>query len=210
MADIKKYVVPKYDELTLFIHGLPFFLLFVRGADFGIFIRDLAIPIPLKAFLTIYFFTGAGASVYFAFVTIEKSYSEKILMLFFAISSNSFAALGTLLPLHGSITNGIGLAQIPLVFNIVYTCILLILLLSGNIADSSISDDNAPLTQVIVAAIPLIATYAYCVNVLNTPWSTTYSWCVFVGLITKDMMRFITTEILMVRGNKWLNDDNEK
>jgi hypothetical protein len=210
MTDIKKYIIPKYDELTLFIHGLPFIMLFLRGADFGVFIRDIAIPIPLKAFLIVYLFTGAGTSVYFAFVTIEKSHSEKVLLLFFAIFSNLFAALSVLLPLHSSIINGIGLAQIPLIFNIVYTCILLILLLSGNIADSSISDDNASVTQVIVTAIPLIATYAYCVNVLNAHWSTTYSWCVFVGLITKDMMRFVTTEILMVRGKTWLHNTNGK
>jgi uncharacterized RDD family membrane protein YckC len=145
-------------------------------------------------------FLGAFFSIFNAFVNRKKASFEKSLMLMFAIFSNMCVGLYALLHWWDPGNHPLHFQQYAIMFNLFYTLLLMALLRAGVIDDSSILDENVPHYQVMMVTLPIALTYAYCQLMMNASWYITYSWCVFAGLISKDVMRFVAAEVLFFRG----------
>jgi hypothetical protein len=200
MANIKNYFIPRYDELTLYLHGVSFVMLVALNSDFRFFFLSLTNESLKAVIIKAIVFIGAFFSIFNALVQRKKSDFEKMTMLMFAIFSNLYVSIYALDHQWDAGDQPLGLSQYVAMFNFLYTLLLMVLLRTGAIDDSSISDEDVPYCQVMVVTIPIVLVYLFCQFILNASWYTTYSWCVFVSLISKEILRFISTEVLFYRG----------
>jgi len=198
----EKYFIPRYDELTLYLHGISFIILICMSDGFRDFLLNLATHNP-KIILTMMFITaGTFVSIYNAFVYRKKSDFEKNLMLIFAIFSNALIVFYTLEVWNDRNIDALNIYNLPVIINMAYTIFLVLLLRFDGITISSISDDDVPVYQVIAATIPVIIAFIYFEYIVKETWNITYSWCVFVGILTKDSVRFVVLELLVPKTKK--------
>lgn len=148
---ILRYIIPRYDEISLFAMSFTCTLLMVVGLFSTSEIRFHSPARYERGMLLVFlvFFTGLVLSIYHALVNRPKLRWEKLCMLVFAVLMNAFTGL-----LAGAYAFSIadGWLTVFPILNILNSVLLLSLLRSRVITESDISDQNASHVQVAFTA----------------------------------------------------------
>jgi hypothetical protein len=173
------WLIPTYDELSLFLMAATFILLIISNdtmqKQIGSWLtssRDIRIHLLLVAFLG-----GTALSLYHAFTKSEKSSAEKIVMMLFAVIANAGTGMvsGWYVIKNGDVHN---LQLIFPIWNIINGVLLLIMLRFGIINEKCISDRDATGLQIILGLTAVIIIFLICHFVLELYWAITFSICI--------------------------------
>jgi len=171
------FLVPNYDELTLFLMAATFILLCFTN---NTMLNDIT------GFLTrlntwrrnIYialFLTGMFMCLYHVFTKRKKTDFEKAIMLLFAVTIN--AATGIIAGIY-MIKESPGWLLVFPIWNII-NGVLLILMLRFNIIDENcIADRNATAGQVTLGLISVLILFILCNFIFKLHWAITFSICI--------------------------------
>jgi hypothetical protein len=173
------FFVPRYDELSLFLTSLSFFLVYFLNRDLNAALyKFLVTEFDPRLFsiygVLLYLLYGALLSVYHVFKTNEKTDTEKFFMLYFAVLANGLIGImaGAYM-LKGS--HGL-LAVFP-VWNILNSLLFLFLYRFGIINETAIADDNAKSYQVAAGMAVIVFIFLICQYVFQFHWTITFSTC---------------------------------
>lgn len=200
---IKRFFLPVFSELSLFMIGLSFVLVFLSTDSLrsGLF-ELLHAPVELvnQAILLVFFGAGLVLSLYHVFAKRKKTKIEKQAMLGFAVVSN--AICGILASLHilgvsvggydfsfilhirniisgtGSSTGASRLFLILPIWNIINCVFLLMSVRTGFIDDRNISDEKADRFEVLFGFLITVAIFVVCRFGFKLYWAITFSICV--------------------------------
>lgn len=172
--------VPRYDELSLFLMSLSFFLVYFLDPDLNALAYKFLITEfdpRLYSFYAVFllFICGAAFSIYHVFTTAQKTDSEKFAMLYFAVLVNGLT--GLLAGAHLLQTSHGYLKVFP-VWNILNSLLLLLLYRFHLIDESAIADDNATPYQVVAGGAVVLVVFLVCQFVFRLHWTITFSVCV--------------------------------
>jgi hypothetical protein len=173
---ILRYIIPRYDEVSLFAMSLTCTLLLVVGLFSTSQVQFDLSTMNLKLFLVVLiFFAGLVLSIYHALVNTPKSSVEKFCMLVFAVIVNAFSGL-----LRGiyAFNWATGWLSIFPVVNIVNGILLLFLFRTHALTESDISDEHALHIQVAFTAAVVIIMFIVCNYISKLMWIQTLSICV--------------------------------
>ncbi|UCF43975.1 MAG: hypothetical protein JSV99_03370 [Planctomycetota bacterium] len=189
----RRWFIPKYDELTLFMMSVAFLLLFFSTGG----LRSLLYKFWREADLrgkfgmpvaVLIFSVGIVLSLYHVFTERRKTEAEKFVMLFFAVLAN--AAGGILAGTH-ILSNWNDAPCILMLFplwNIINGILLILLLRAGEIDTSSISDENARSGEVIFGFVIILGIFVVCRFVFELYWALTFSICVVYATSFSDAL----------------------
>jgi hypothetical protein len=191
---ILRYIIPQYDEISLFAMSFTCSLLIIAAALETRW--DIRNPfstmedVKIMAIIVM-FISGLILSIYHAFSDRPKTSLEKYLMLFFAVILNGFSGImaGTYF-LEGAK----GWMVIFPILNIINGAILLGMFRSQILDDRNISDHNVSIIQIALAATVIILLFAVCHYIFHLLWAQTLSICV---LYATNLSRL--TEVLFLR-----------
>jgi hypothetical protein len=209
LGRIKDYIIPRFDELTLYLHGISLFMLVAMSADFRGFLASLPAHDGRSFVAEAVIFLGAFLSILNALLYRKKTDFEKTILLLFAILSNFVVSVYTLMQADKPGHEIDDFSRYVMVFNLLYMIALGMLVRLDIVTEASISDEDAPHYQVILLTVPIALTYVYCQFILRAPWNATYSWCVFIGLITKELIRFVADEVIFLRGKRTVSPQSD-
>ncbi|MDD5326315.1 MAG: hypothetical protein PHY02_00695 [Phycisphaerae bacterium] len=173
------WLVPTYDELSLFLMAATFILLSITNdtmrEQIGNWLtssRDIRIHLLFVVFLG-----GIALSLYHAFTKSEKSSAEKIVMMLFAVIANAGTGMvsGWYVIKNGDVHN---LQLIFPIWNIINGVLLLIMLRFGIINEECISDRDTTFFQVLLGLTAVIIIFLICHFVLELYWAITFSICI--------------------------------
>ena len=173
------WLIPTYDELSLFLMAVTFILLCIGNNQARNFTRrlfsqadDLRVFIPVLIFLA-----GMGLSLYHVFTLREKTMLEKRLMMLFAVLTN--AGTGIIAGWYVLKNNDAHNWQLvfPL-WNIINGVLLLLMLRLKIIDEECISDRDATPTQIILGLIAVLIIFVFCNYVFKLYWAITFSICI--------------------------------
>ncbi len=177
----RRWFIPKYDELTIFMMTVALLLLFFFDGSFRGKVFWLVAEFGSDAFrvviLILLFLAGGLLSVYHVFTERRKTSIEKGAMLFFAVMTNALCGMlasGHILKNWGD-APGI-LIVFPL-WNFINCLLLLILLRVGVINETSVSDENARSGEVIFGFLITLGIFVLCRFVFELYWAVTFSIC---------------------------------
>ncbi len=175
---ILRYIIPQYDEITLFAMSFSCGMLLIAGAfttkwemkEHLYTVDDFKILM-----IILFFLSGLLLSLYHAFTDRPKTYVEKYLMLFFAVILNGFSGIfaGTYFLVE---TKG-WLVVFP-ILNIINGAVLLLMFRSGELNENNISDQNVSHGQVVLAGATVVIVFAICHYLFDLIWVQTLSICV--------------------------------
>ena len=174
-----RLLVPRYDELSLYLMSLSFLLTFLADARmrttvFSEFAGNFDPRyFPLYALLFL-FLAGLAFSIYHVFSSQKKTPEQKEAMLYFAVIINGLA--GILAGAH-MFEGSPGILILFPIWNILNSLVLLGLYWLRIVNEESISDNNTPLVDVITGSMAVAALYGLC-RLLDLYWAFTFSICV--------------------------------
>jgi hypothetical protein len=173
------WLIPVYDELSLFLMAATFILLSATNATMQeqLYKRITAINDLRVYLLSVIFLGGVVLSLYHVFTTREKTNYEKVVMLFFAVAANaSTGIISGWYVLKNSDVNDWQLV-FP-VWNIINGVILLLMLRLKIIDEECISDRDANATEVVISMVAVLIIFAICNYVFKLYWAITFSICI--------------------------------
>ena len=177
----RRWFIPKYDELTIFMMTVALLLLFFFDNSFRSKVVYLVVESGRDAFrvviLILFFSAGGLLSIYHVFTERRKTKIEKSALLFFAVMTNAlcgFLASGHILDNWGD-APGI-LIVFPL-WNGINCLLLLILFRAGVINETSITDENARSGEVIFGFVIILVIFVLCRFAFELYWALTFSIC---------------------------------
>jgi len=192
------YIIPQYDEVTLFAMSFSCVLLVVfnfYSVNWGESLELDRNGTIVYIFMILVFFLGLLLSIYHAFTDRPKSQVEKFLMLFFAVTLNVFSGFcGGVYAL--SRTDG-WFIIFP-ILNIINALILLFMYRTNIVDEHNIADENASLIQIIFTSIVVVTLFVLCNHMYNLIWIQTLSICV---VYATNIGRRIEPLILQVNKN---------
>jgi hypothetical protein len=168
---------PSYNELSLFSMSFACILLMVTTlwAERGSYSINIS-NFDFSVFVICFFFLGGLIlSFYNAFTDRIKTPTEKKIMLLFAVLINGFSGIwgGTYLLEQSS-----GVLTVIPVLNIASGFILIMMLRSGEINESNISDEQVSFAEVFLTALILSIVFYCCHFIYRMNWAATFSLCV--------------------------------
>jgi hypothetical protein len=173
------WLIPTYDELSLFLMSATFILLSVTNATMReqLHKRIIAVNDPRLYLLSLLFLGGIVLSIYHVFTTREKTRFEKMVMLFFAVAVN--AGTGIISGWYVIKSNNVHNWQLifPL-WNIINGILLLVMLRLKIIDEECISDRDATPTQIILGLLAVLIIFVFCNYVFKLYWAITFSICI--------------------------------
>lgn len=188
--------VPRYDELSLFLMSLSFFLVYFLDPELNALAYKFLITEFEPKFFSFYavfllFLCGAAFSIYHVFTTAKKTDFEKWAMLYFAIMVNGLtgllAGVYLLQTSHGYLT------VFP-VWNIINSFLLLLMYRFRLIDETAIADDNPTPYQVVVGSAVVIVVFIVCQFVFRLHWTITFSACVcYATNVNNFLQRLLST-----------------
>jgi hypothetical protein len=177
----RRWFIPKYDELTIFMMTVALLLLFFFDESFRSKVFWLIAESGRDAFrvaiLILFFLAGGLLSIYHVFTERRKTKTEKFAMLVFAVMTNAlcgFLASGHILDNWGDAPHI--LIVFPL-WNGINCLLLLLLFRVGVINETSITDENARSGEVIFGFVIILGIFVVCRFVFELYWALTLSIC---------------------------------
>lgn len=176
-SGLGKILIPRYNELALYLMSIAFLLLFFSQPD----LRESILKTQDNKFdprwylAACVFAMGIFYSLHHVFTSRAKTDLEKHVMLAFAVLVNAFSGIKA--GMH-MLEQSEGLLLVFPFWNIFNGFVLLIMFRAKVIDESCIIDDNATPPQVIFGTLIVIATFVACEFVFNIYWAITFSLCV--------------------------------
>jgi hypothetical protein len=173
------WLIPTYDELSLFLMAATFILLGATNAT----MREQIQKLMMKSndvriyFLAVIFLCGMGLSIYHIFTTREKNNYEKMVMLFFAVMANAGTGIisGWYVIKNSDVHNW---QLIFPIWNIINGVLLLLMLRLKIIDEECISDRDATAVQIILGLAAVLIIFVFCNYVFKLHWAITFSICI--------------------------------
>ncbi|HIJ51953.1 MAG TPA: hypothetical protein HPP66_02220 [Planctomycetes bacterium] len=178
---IKRFFLPIFSPLSLFMMSLSFLLVFFFSETLrsGLFeFLDSPYSRPRIAILLLLFTAGLVLSLYRVFAERKITGIEKHAMLFFVVMSNGFC--GILASRH-IIDKSAGAHPVFLVlpiWNIINCVILLASYRTGALTEKNISDEKASRFEVLAGVVVIVGIFVVCRFVFKLYWAITFSICV--------------------------------
>lgn len=173
------WLIPTYDELSLFLMAVTFILLGATNNTMReqIYKGITATHNPRVYFLAVIFLGGIVLSLYHVFTTREKTKFEKMIMLLFAVLANA----GTGIISGWYVIKNSEVHNWQLVFpiwNITNGVLLLLMLRLKVIDEKCISDREATVVQIILGLAAVLIIFTLCNYVFKLYWAITFSICI--------------------------------
>ena len=169
--------IPIFDEVSLFIMGLSFLILFSLDPALKDGVFSLVLDgDPRSVLAGVVYAFGLALSIYHFFTKKEKSDFDKVALLCFAIFTNASAGW-----IAGSISydNSTGIMALFPAWNMLTAALLLIFWRFEIINESHISDEDAGnLLELVISVAAVILILFITRSVLNFHWAESYSICV--------------------------------
>ena len=200
---IKRFFLPVFSPLSLFMMSLSFLLVFFFSETLmsGFFeFLDSPHAGPRIAILLLLFTAGLVLSLYHVFAERKITKIEKYAMLFFAVVSNAFCGIFASKHIMGlssgdidlsflfhirNIISGTGgpagasrIFLILPIWNIINCVILLASYRTGVLTEKNISDEKAGRFEVLSAIVVIVGIFVFCRFVFKLYWAITFSICV--------------------------------
>ena len=171
------FLIPNYDELSLFLMAASFIVLYFTNSklqdDITWFLMRLDV---WRRYIYIgLFMLGMFLCLYHVFTSRQKTDAEKGIMLLFAVSIN--AATGFIAGFYMLKESPCWLFVFP-IWNIINSILLIIMQYVNLFDESHISDRDATITQVILGSVATLIIFYICNNVFKLHWAITYSICI--------------------------------
>jgi DNA-directed RNA polymerase subunit RPC12/RpoP len=172
------WLIPTYDELSLFLTAATLILLYVVNTAMREQIHNW---IAGHNYVWVYimgaiFLCGLGLSVYHVFTTREKTDVEKWGMLIFAVLANAISGIvAGLYVLRGD--NARNWLIIFPIWNIINGVLLLLMLRLKVIDEECVADRDAMASEVIIGLVAVIIIFVFCNYVFKLHWAITFSIC---------------------------------
>lgn len=189
-----RFLIPQYDEIVLFTMSFTCVVLLINGLlsyNQNIEFTSSEEYGPRIIIAGIIFLAGLVLSLYHAFVDRPKTTLEKSFMLLFAVLVNAFSGF---MASGYDLANASGWIIVFPILNMINSVFLLFMWRAGVLNESSISDQNAPRGQVMLAAAMVLILYYVCHGIYELIWIQTLSICLvysinFVRLIESMVFR---------------------
>jgi hypothetical protein len=178
---IKGFFFPTFSELSLFMMGVAFVLVFFSNESlihrlYAFHVSHLELGSVLIATLGVVFILGLALCLYFVLIEWEKSRLEKYAMLCFAILSNAFCGIYVSMYIMDKSAGASGIFFVLPIWNII-NCVLLF----GSFSEKNISDEKATIPEVLFGLIVIVGIFLICHFVFKLYWALTFSICVIVA-----------------------------
>jgi len=177
-SGIRKYLIPSYDEISMFLMSVTVVLVGVCSANVRAYLRSFMSSVPALAFIGLYalmYVFGLVLSGYHIFCFKDTAATEKYLMLFFAVITNGVSGLvGAVYVLRHSM---ILFAVFP-ILNIVSGGVLILMLWVDTIDRDCIDERDGTPLQALVGLVVEVALFAVCTLVFKLNWAVTFSICI--------------------------------
>jgi hypothetical protein len=173
------WLIPTYDELSLFLMAITFILLCVGNSQSRGWIRHFFSQVDdLRIYiLVLLFLAGLGLSLYHVFTRREKTILEKRLMMLFAVLTNAGAGIiSGWYVLKNSDVNDWQLV-FP-IWNVINGALLLLMLRFKIVDEECISDRDATPVQIFLGLTAVLVIFALCNYVFKLYWAITFSICI--------------------------------
>lgn len=174
----RSFLVPHYDETSLFVMSITFVLLYLVNKTMRTDLHKLVSydsDIRLIIIVALCFVVGMVFSVFHAFSTRQKNIGEKAAMLVFAVLVS--AGTGIYAGIHMLKNSGGWLIIFP-IWNIINGILLLIMFRTGAVDVDCISDRNATSAQVVMGLFSTFVVLVCCQYFFKLHWAITYSICI--------------------------------
>lgn len=190
-ALLRRIFVPQYDELALFLMSSAFILVIITHEG----LRAVAFRIVLawqfySLLVVVLFGLGIVFTIYHVFISREKTYREKKLMLFSAVMINGFGGV-----VAGEHVIGEATSLLTLIFPLwnIANGLLLLLMYRFDILDEDIIvDDDAAPYEVVIGLCVVLMTFAISTFVFDLHPVVVFSMCVAyatnINALVKDIV----------------------
>lgn len=173
------WLIPTYDELSLFLMAVTLILLFVTNSQmlseiYSVLTMDRELGGRLLV-LILLCLVGFHLCLYHVFTLRKKTEWERHFMVLFAVTANATTAIAAGIHL---IRASAGWQLVFPIWNIVNGVLLLLMLRLKIINEDCISDHNATLGQVTFGLTAILVIFALCSFVFKLYWALTFSICV--------------------------------
>jgi len=171
------FLVPNYDELTLFLTAITFVILFFTNVTSQNDVSRFLIRLDTwrRYIYILLFMAGLFMCLYHVFTPRKKTDVEKAIMLLFAVTIN--AATGIIGGIY-MIKESPGWLLVFPIWNLANGA-LMILMQYVNIFDiDCIADRNATPSQVILGLVSVLIIFILSNFVFNLHWAITFSICI--------------------------------
>jgi hypothetical protein len=172
------WLIPVYDELSLFLTAITILLLYAVNAAMRVQIHGW---LASNKYVCVYvivaiFLSGLVLSIYNVFTTREKTDWEKWMMLIFAVTANAVSGVvAGVFVLKNSVARD-WLLVFP-IWNIINSVLLVVMLRFKILDQDSISDRDASSAEVVIGLIAVILIFIFCNFVFKLHWAITFSIC---------------------------------
>jgi uncharacterized membrane protein YcjF (UPF0283 family) len=173
------WLIPTYDELSLFLMAVTFILLCAVNSQPRNWIRHFFSQVHdwVVYIFVLLFLAGLGLSLYHVFTRREKTFFEKQLMMLFAVLTN--AGTGIISGWYILKSNDVRDWQLVFpIWNIINGALLLLMLRLKIIDEECISDRDANATEVVIGLIAVLIIFVFCNYVFKLYWAITFSICI--------------------------------
>lgn len=173
------WLIPTYDELSLFLMAATLLLLFATNTQMREDIHSIRTMDEnlggRPSVLMLLCIVGFYLCLYHVFTLRKKTEWERRFMLLFAVTAN--ATTGIAAGIH-LIRGSAGWQLVFPIWNIINGVLLLLMLRLKIINEDCISDHNATPGQVIFGLIAVLIIFALCNFLFELYWALTFSICV--------------------------------
>ncbi len=177
--EISGFLIPTYDELSLFLMAATLILLYVGNSQIRSSIHYfLTHAKDTRVFvLGLVFLFGLCLCLYHVFTRREKTNFEKSIMMLFAVATNAGTGIisGWYVIKNSAVHNW--LLVFP-IWNIINGIMLLAMFRFRIIDERCISDRDATAGQVILGLIAVFIIFIFCNFVFKLYWAITFSICI--------------------------------
>ena len=172
------FLVPTYDELSLFLTAVTFIVLFAVNANVRelIFSGITSFNIGLCILLVI-LLGGIILSLCHIFVAMEKNRFEKAVMMVFVVMANAITGIMAGWYVMKN-SNACDWRLIFPIWNLVNGVFLLLMLFFNIVNEECVSDRHATPAQIIFGLTAVFIIFAICNYVFKFYWAITFSVCV--------------------------------
>ncbi len=170
------FFIPRYGELSLFLMGTAFVLLFLTQVELRSEISKWFFTgyDPRGYIILLLFAVGIWYSIFYLVTDRDKSELGKLAMLFFAVMANGFGGIAA--GVH-MLDNSSGFLMLFPIWNIANGVLLLILFRLNVINEDSIDDGKANPLLAIVGLGVVVVTFYVCSFIYEMYWAITFSLC---------------------------------
>jgi len=191
-------LLPRYDELSLFLMSVAFLTLYATDETLRTESSQQLFSAagPIVVFLLIFFVAGIIFSIHHAFSDRAKSEPEKLLMLFFGMAANYAAGIAAGVYL---IREAGGWLLIFPWMNILYAAVPMVAGGLTLVDETYVRDDDASRHEILAGLFFLTALLALCQLVFHLYWAVTFSICVAYAMGLSRIIQRASGVVLFVK-----------